>query len=90
MPDPFATVTGRVCVIALAAIGGAIGGGYITSDDLEDRLQQARLEGRVAAIEEIVGGLSDRIRTNERDINTLTRTVDQHDTRIGNIERSGP
>lgn len=87
MPDPFSTHTGRVCVILLAVAGGAIGGGYITSDDLDDRLEQARLEGRVAAIEAIVGGIKTDIRTNQRDITTLTRTVDQHNARIGTLER---
>jgi hypothetical protein len=88
--DPFATTTGRVAVVLIAVVGGAVGGGYVTSDGLEERLEQARLEGRVAAIEEIIGGLSGRVRTNERDIGTLTRTVDQHGNRINTLERRGP
>lgn len=87
MPDPFATHTGRFCIIALAAVGGAIGGGYITSDDLDDRLEQARLEGRVTAIEAIVGGMKNDIKANARDIGSLNRIVDQHGNRLGILER---
>lgn len=90
MPDPFASIPGRIIILGATAVFGAIGGGYLTADDVDKRIADARLEGRVEAMERILATVSTKVDQNAREIGVIGRIVDQHGNRIHSLERKSP